>query len=331
MDEPIAQPNRSRAPLFLALGAIGAILVSLFYIGFVRRSNAIDGTGLLANATPTGTPDADYTIPKDNPDRLDVLILGIRGENDPNAETGGALLTDSIQILSYDQTTKKSAIISIPRDLYITVTDGKKEKINAAYEYGAYHSPNGLRFIQDRMSRVTGVYIDKVVIFDFSSFKTIIDALGGIDVVLEKPFTETQQWGYEFSLPAGKNHLNGQSALYYARSRYSTSDFDRSRRQQQIMFAIKEKLVALDFFADPVKSFSIMNLIRSNIKTDVGVWDLKQFLNLASETDFVSLKRYVISDENLLKVDKGPQNSYILVPKTGNLTEVKKIFQEIID
>ena len=93
--------------------------------------------------------------------------------------------------------------------------------------------------MKELVSKITGVYIDKAVILDFFSFEKIIDQVGGIDIVLENPFEEKQQWGYEFSLPAGPNHLDGKNALYYARSRFSSSDFDRSRRQQEVMFALK--------------------------------------------------------------------------------------------
>ncbi|OGM97706.1 MAG: hypothetical protein A2735_01020 [Candidatus Yanofskybacteria bacterium RIFCSPHIGHO2_01_FULL_41_21] len=278
---------------------------------------------------PIVTPDPDYVMPEKESNRLDILILGIRGENDPDAASGGPLLTDSIQIFSYDKTTKKSSLISVPRDLFVTIHDQKKDKINSAYEYGLSHSPNGLQFIKDKFSQITGVYIDQVIIFDFSSFKELIDELGGVDVTLMVPFTETQQWGASFSLPVGLNHLDGQSALYYARSRYTSSDFDRSRRQQQIMFAIKDKLLELNFLSNPAKSFSILNLIRNDIKTDIGVWNISELINLANQVKLDQIKRSVISTENFL-VDAKDNGAYILLPKTGTFSDIKKFFQDIL-
>ena len=69
----------------------------------------------------------------------------------------------------------------------------------------------------------------------------LIDAVKGIDVYVPADFTESSQWGYEFSVPKGMNHMNSETALYYARSRYSTNDFDRARRQQDIITALGKK------------------------------------------------------------------------------------------
>ncbi len=308
----------------------GIIIVGLLYLVATKHQISIFNGKNDPHILPITTPDPDYAMPEKDPNRLDILILGIRGENDPDASDGGPLLTDSMQVFSYDKTTKKTSLISIPRDLFVTIHDQKKDKLNSAYEYGISHSPNSLEFIKDKISQISGVYIDQVVVFDFSSFKEIVDALGGIDITLTTPFTETQQWGGSFSLPAGLNHLDGQSALYYARSRYSTSDFDRSRRQQQIMFAIKDKLLKLNFLSDPVKSFSILNLIRNDMKTDIGVWNISEFLKLANQVKFEQIKRTVISTDNLL-IDTKNEGSYILLPKAGNFSEVKKFFQDSLN
>lgn len=328
--EPMTYKDRLYRMRYLII--IAVIATGLFYLSAIAHQIDIlnpfasrDSTHLL----PVYTPDPDYAMPAKDPNRLDILILGIRGADDPDAANGGPLLTDSIQIFSYDKTSKKSSLISIPRDLWVTVHDQQKDKINAVYEYGYYHSSNYLRFVEDKFSEITGVYIDQVVVFDFSSFKEIVDALGGIDVTLTVPFSETQQWGASFSLPIGLNHLDGQNALYYARSRYSSSDFDRSRRQQQIIFAIKDKLLKLNFISDPLKSFSILNLIRSDVKTDIGVWNINELLNLANQVKFDQIKHTVISMDNLV-VESKDNGAYILLPKDGTLAGIKQFFQDNI-
>ena len=311
---------------------IAVIVAGLFYLGAIRHQIDILNPFTNRDSTqplPVITPDPDYAIPDKEANRLDILILGIRGANDPDATSGGPLLTDSIQIFSYDKITKKSSLISIPRDLFVTIHDQKKDKINSAYEYGLSHSKNSLQFIKDKLSQITGVYMDQVVVFDFSSFKEIVDALGGVDVTLTVPFSESQQWGASFSLPAGLNHLDGQNALYYARSRYSSSDFDRSRRQQQIMFAIKDKLLKLNFLSDPVKSFSILTLIRNDVKTDIGVWNFSELLSLVNQVKFDQIKKSVISTDNLVMESKD-NGAYILLPKAGTFVDIKQLFQDVI-
>lgn len=328
--EPITLKDRLyRFRYFVMITVIAA---GLFYLSAI--SHQIDilnpfNTSNNTNLLPVVTPDPDYAMPVKDSNRLDILILGIRGADDPDAANGGPLLTDSIQVFSYDKTTKKSSLISIPRDLWVTAHDQKKDKINTVYEYNYYHNSSYLRAVEDKFSEITGVYIDQVVVFDFSSFKEIVDALGGVDITLTVPFTEPQQWGASFSLPAGVNHLDGQNALYYARSRYSSNDFDRSRRQQQIIFAIKDKLLKLNFLSDPLKSFSILNLIRSDVKTDIGVWNISELLNLANQVKFDQIKRMVISTDNLV-VEGKDNGAYILLPKDGTLTGIKQLFQDNI-
>jgi len=274
--------------------------------------------------------DPDYIMPVQESDRFDVLVLGLRGEDDPDAKNGGALLTDTMVVLSYDKTTKKSSMISIPRDLYVKIDKNKKDKINTAYEYGYYHKNGGINHAKEIISKITGIYIDKAVVLDFSSFEKIIDQVGGIDVVLIKPFEEKQQWGYEFYLPTGPNHLDGKTALYYSRSRYSSSDFDRSRRQQEVMFALKERLINLNFWSDPLKTISILNSIRSNIKTDINIWNTKEMLKLAKEVNSSEkIKKYVLTTENLL-YESRVNESYILLPKGDDFTQIKQLFQDNI-
>jgi len=280
-----------------------------------------------AEAPITLEKDPDYAMPNADDGRWDILVMGIRGE-DGTEETGN-MLTDTIMLISRDKETGKTAMVSIPRDFYVRIYGTKYGKINEVYE-----NSNSLNATRKLFSRITGVYIDNAVIIDFSSFKSIIDKLGGVDVMLEKPFTETQQWGYEFSLPAGINHLDGEKALYYVRSRYSSSDFDRAQRQQKVMMAMKDKMLELNLLADPIKTLSILNSVRNNIITDLNIWDAGSLLGLSKQFDDADkVKRYVINTENLLyesHIQTNVGNIYVLLPNGDNLQGVKTFFQEII-
>ena len=280
--------------------------------------------------------DPDYIMPEEEPDRFDVLILGLRGLDDPDAKDGGALLTDSIMVFSYDKTAKKASLISIPRDFYVKISarsgpvygGDKKDKINSAYEYGYYHKDGGISYTKELISKIIGVYIDKAVVINFSSFEKIIDQVGGIDIVLVKPFEEKEQWGYGFSLPAGPNHLDGKNALYYARSRFSTNDFDRARRQQQIIFALKEKLSEISLFSDPIKAFEVVKTLKSNVQTDIGIWDIKNMIELSDKVNGET-EHYVISIENLV-YESHISGMYVLLPNGDNFAGIKQLFQDII-
>ena len=274
--------------------------------------------------------DKNYIMPEKEPNRLDILILGIRGEDDENAEEGGALLTDTIMVFSHDQITKKSSLVSIPRDFYVKI-GSNKNKINSAYEYGLLRK-EGTDYAKKLVSQITGIYIDNAVIVDFSSFEKLVNQLKGIDITLAKPFREENQWGYAFELPAGKNHLNGRDALYYVRSRYSSNDFDRAFRQQQVLFAIKNKVTTLHLISDPIKILSVINTLSQNIKTDINLWGVKEIIDLAKEVDTspAVFKKQVLSTDNLLYQTTGPNGIYILLPNGDNFDQIKQLFQDII-
>jgi len=274
--------------------------------------------------------DPDYSLPKAEDKRWDLLVLGMRGDDGEKNEETGRLLTDTIMLVSLDKKTGKVSMVSIPRDLYVRINDNKMDKINAIYETGLLNK-KGLDYTKKLFSRITGVYIDSAVVIDFSSFKKIIDDLGGIDINLDKPFEEKTQWGYEFSLPVGENHLDGQTALYYVRSRFSSSDFDRALRQQRVIMALKDKVMSLSIFSDPIESLSILNSIRNNIDTDLNVWDVGSIMNLSNQfnNSATSIKRYVITTENLL-YETHLSGIYVLLPKGDNFLGMKQLFQDVL-
>ena len=283
------------------------------------------------------TPDPN-PIPQPEPDRLDVLLLGIRGENDSAIEEEGGLLTDTVIIVSIDKITKKTALVSVPRDLYIEMdaqaANNKKiklkGKINEVYERGLANG-GGIALAKQIFSRITGIYIDQAIVADFNAFREVVNNLGGIDIRLTKPFNEKTQWGYEFSLPAGDNHLDGNQALYYVRSRYSTSDFDRARRQQEVISIIKNKALSLGFLSNPTKISSLLNNLKGNIRTDFQIWDIGDMLALAGGLGAKTTpKSYVISTENLVSETKTEKGEYILLPKEANYQGIKNLLGNIL-
>lgn len=290
--------------------------------------------GKQESATPDPNP-----MPQPEKDRLDILILGIRGENETAIEEAGGLLTDTMMVISIDKTTKKTAMVSIPRDLYINVNtqapNGKKikitGKINEAYERGLENG-GGLTLVKQIVSRITSVYMDNAIVFDFNAFREIVNSLGGIDINLKKPFEEKNQWGYEFSLPAGNNHLDGETALYYVRSRYSTSDFDRARRQQEVITTIKNKAFTLGFLSNPVKVTSLLSDLKGNVRTDFQIWDTRDLIALANSFGSKTIvKNYIITTANLVYETKTEKGEYILLPKEENFEGIKNLFKTVLD
>ncbi|MEK7453188.1 MAG: LCP family protein [Patescibacteria group bacterium] len=259
-------------------------------------------------------------------DRIDILILGMRGDDD--VQYGGTL-TDSIMILSIDTKNNKTAFISIPRDLYTKIPrhDNKREKINFAYAFGENKKIGGLNISKDVIESITGIVIDYAVAIDFKTFENLIDVVGGIDVYLNKEFTEASQWGFEFTIPAGKNTIDGKTALYYARSRFSTDDFDRSRRQQDVLVSLKNKLLNTGVLVNPLKINEIFNSIGKGVKTNIDFTTSLRLIKYIKYMDSAHLTRKIIdaSENGLLQAGK-IDDSYVLYPKIGldNFTDIKE-------
>ncbi len=272
-----------------------------------------------------------------DPDRINILLLGIRGESDPN----GGLLADTLILASIQKSSRRGALISIPRDIYVDIPDhNKREKINSAYAYGYERGgwQEALRLSKETVEDLIDVEIDYSAAVDFSAFKETIDTLGGIDVYVPWDFKETEQFSHRpLVFEKGIHHMDGETALYYVRSRYSTSDFDRARRQQDVLIAMKDKAFNIGVLTNPKKISGIIATIEKHIRTDVNV-DLLQdfsqgiFLSLINSAKDVEIKRIVLdTSEGGYLESKMIDGIFYLVPRGGDTLPlqdaVKNIFR----
>jgi polyisoprenyl-teichoic acid--peptidoglycan teichoic acid transferase len=268
--------------------------------------------------------------------QINILLLGMRGSN----MVGGGLLADTIMVVSLKPQDNKVALISIPRDLYVqdpgTSNHSKINAVHALYE--GKGEGKGMETMKQIVNEVTGLPIHYVVRLDFKGFKDLVDTVGGVDVYLEKPFSEPEQFEGEdalnFSLPAGKNHLNGQQALFFVRARYTSSDFERARRQQQVLIALKDKLLSLGTLSDFGKANNIMNILGNDVRTDMDISEMKKAFDLSDKIKDPQIKQKVFdtSSEGLLyssKADTPEGKTYILLPSGGNYDKIHEACQNI--
>jgi polyisoprenyl-teichoic acid--peptidoglycan teichoic acid transferase len=208
---------------------------------------------------------------------VNILILGIAG-----GTHDGPNLSDSIIVAHYDFKTDKLTTIGIPRDVW---SETLKDKINTAYAYGeAKQEDGGLKLAKAEVGAIVGMPIQYSMVISFSRFKDLIDYLGGIDVDVQKGFTdkefpiegkENDECGgdknykcrYEtITFTKGKTHMNGTTALKFVRSRHAEgdegNDFARSRRQQIVIAAMKDKMVQI------VKSYDLKKIDGLYAKAD---------------------------------------------------------------
>ncbi len=264
--------------------------------------------------------------------RIDILIVGLRGEGDVDA---GDNLTDTMMVLSIKTDAQKASLVSIPRDLYVDIPRyGKMEKINFAYAYGEAAHKDGLNISRLAIEKVTGINIDYTVAINFPAFIEAIDTIGGIDVYVPKDFEESQQWGYSFFVPKGWNHMDSATALYYSRSRYSSSDFDRARRQHDVLVAVAKKATSLGILANPVKLNRMLDSIARGIKTNITFMDGLKLLQYAKLITGSSLVHTILDDSEKGLLTSGfVNNTYILYPKMGreNYSRIHALFRGIFN
>lgn len=326
---PQHQPRRSSWKKRLALGILVlALIVPSFLLFKVEKTFSLMNTRVFGKSFRVESDTAGYR----EENRINILLLGLRGDTGENA---GDYLTDTIIVLSIKTNEEKAALFSIPRDLYVRIPGyNQMEKINYAYAYGMQTQGDGLRLATLTVQRVSGISIDHAVAIDFSTFRGLIDAVGGIDVYVPADFTESSQWGYEFRVPKGMNRMDSETALYYARSRYSTNDFDRARRQQDIITALGKKIMTLGILANPIALNRTLNTVASGVRTDI---DFISMLGLARYAKMITqgnLERFVFEDsKNGLLVSGYANNAYILTPQAGveDYREIKERFKEVFE
>ncbi len=272
-------------------------------------------------------------LKKNKLDRLNVLVLGIRGVGDPN----GGLLADTMMVLSFEPQTGNIALISIPRDLYVKVPyQDYKHKINETYALGIVDKDwrTGLEYSKMVVSDVTGLDIHYATSVDFKAFKEIINILGGVTITLDKPFSERNQFAEGvIELPAGKQVIDGEIALLFVRARFSTNDFDRAKRQQQMLIAVKDKAFGLGVLSNPLKIISILDSLGNHVKTDAELWEIQEIAIAFKKVNTPSIKRKVFdtSKEGLLYASRDNKGSYILLPEGDNFDRIQKVCREIFN
>lgn len=223
----------------------------------------------------------------ENDGRVNVLLLGKGGAKHPGGE-----LTDSMMLVSINTKTKKLAMLSIPRDLTVPVKGYYASKINEVYYLGEQKKKgDGLNNTKQVVSTLFNIPVQYAVMLDFSGFKNIVDTLNGVTVNVDKPLNDflypaPDMIHYEpLSVKAGVQTMNGDLALKYTRSRETTSDFDRSKRQEKVLVAIKDKALTLGVLSNPKKVSDLLTTLGDHLRMDFNLSELERFIVLMKDID----------------------------------------------
>lgn len=351
---PKARPLPKKKWGWLGVAALGIFMCLVAALGFlvwkgVSTAEKIQVTGSTATA-PTLTqklktlraaltPGEQVPLRGEERGRINVLLLGKAGEGMP-----GENLTDTIMIASVDTRTKKVALLSLPRDLY--VQDQKNNlsgKINTFYQKGMVEG-EGLKPIKDAVTLITGEPVDYFFVMDFAGFESVVDALNGISVDVPKDFYDPRypgkNYSYEtFQLSKGWQRLDGSTALKYVRERHDDpeGDFGRAKRQQQVLQAIKNKAFSPGTYFNFFRVNKLFESVAENVETDATLPEMQSFYELSKTLDTHNITNQVVDawkPESLLRVDHqilGGTRAFVLVPRTGTWEETRDLAKNIFE
>ena len=241
--------------------------------------------------------------------QVNVLLLG----SDQRLGSYG-FRTDTILLVTINPAKNSINITSFPRDLYVHIPGAPRNRINTAFARGGFET------MADTFEVNFGVRPDFYVLINFWSFRDVVDSLGGIDVYASQPLSEYTATGW-FTIPAGWNHMDGKTALYYSRSRKSTSDFDRNRRQQEVIKGMIDKMISLYTIAKIPELYSIYT---NNVSTNVKLSDIIPLIPIAARfKDKNKVNNYFIGRAQVSSWTT-PGGAAVLLPNQNAVLEVMR-------
>lgn len=334
----IAQAHGWRAPIsvrhwtgwvtgLLLVATLGMHLLPAYWavkaidtLGAVSRegSGVSGGVGGLPGETPLPIPSHQPDVRRG--DRVNVLLVGI--DAGPGRDHS---LTDTMLVVSLDPRGGRSAMISVPRDMYGTpLPDGRvyNSKLNSLMSFAAARPAEfpagGVGTLKAAIGELLGIRIHYFAAINLLGFKQAVDAIGGVDITVERLIndpTYNNEFGERegFYLAPGQHHLDGHLALAFVRSRRGVgdNDFTRADRQQQLLGAVQEKLTAGNLvLALP----GLLDAVRDTISTDVPESRLSELAAAVQEADMSRLERIVLQPPKYVTPGSSPTAGYILIP-----------------
>ncbi|MFH1908241.1 MAG: LCP family protein [Chloroflexota bacterium] len=243
---------------------------------------------------------------------------------------GQSFRTDTIVIAALRPKSGQVTLISIPRDLWVYIPTRGMERVNTAYQYGEiYAYPGGGSVLfKDTLLYNLGIRIDHIAIVNFDGFRQIVDTLGGIDVPIAAAYTDWHSAPYNgnmslYTVGPGVVHMDGDLSLWYARARKNSSDFDRGRRQQEVLRAIYTRALQVDAIA---KIPQLYNDLNAAVTTDLGLTDLLQLAPLAFHLTNADIRSYYIG-KSLVTDWMTPGGASVLLP---NGPAIQAMLQEAL-
>lgn len=227
---------------------------------------------------------------------MNILILG-RGWVGNSAPD----LTDSIILAHYNKKENSFVTVSIPRDLLVKSEKLGRVKINEIYSSTkkSLWQEVAMNTLMEMVSQITGKDIRMYALIDFDWFQKLVDAVGGVDIEVPERLYDaeypTRNFGYTVvNIPVWFQHFDGDKALKYSRSRHTTSDFDRSRRQQLVIQALREKMTSLEILSSPTKLEGVYSALSDSVQTNISLKDMFKLAKVGSKVEKENIHAYAL-------------------------------------
>lgn len=277
--------------------------------------NALTGNQGGGSQSP-GTAGVALPDPWDGKSRVTVLLMGLDYRD---WQSGDTPHSDTMILLSIDPVTKTASMLSVPRDLWVSIPGFDYGRINEAYFNGAaFNLPGGgPELARQTVEQFIGVPVQYYAVIEFNAFIKFIDELGGVQIRPDQPVTiEKFGGGQRQVLEAGKSYtLDGELALAYARERHTQGgDIDRARRQQEVILSIRNRILKFQNLPELIaKAPALYQDLSSGIYTNLNIQEAIQLGMLALQLDTSQIKKGII-DYDMVIPTKSPEGEAILKP-----------------
>ena len=264
--------------------------------------------------------------------RVNILLAGV----DARPEDTTFPRTDTIMLASWDQEAQTVDLLSLPRDLWVPVPhpQHRSTKINLVYSIGASEGRGG-PLLKETVAHFLNQPVHYYVWVNFNGFVRVVDQIGGIDIYVPRTILDekypTLDYGYEtFALPAGPHHLDGATALKYARTRTQDGDFNRIRRQQAVIEAVVKQVFS------PVRSARLLLAAPDIARTVFGHFEsdlaLADFLRLAGQANAsLRIRETLVIDTRLGTESRSDEGMYVLMPDRAQIRAIVRQFFQVTE
>lgn len=260
--------------------------------------------------TATPVPQVESRVGVEVPaDQINYLLLG------SDARPGSRnFRTDTIILASINPTLGTVSLVSFPRDLYVNIPGWGQDRINTAWAHG------GFKKLAETINANFGVRPTNYVLINFSNFKRLIDGLGGLEIEVGAPVSDYYRGRY-ITIKPGVKQMDADLVLWYVRTRKTTNDFARNRRQQEVLRALVKKFLSLDAIARAPELYAIYS---SSVTTDLGLGDMLPLIPLAAQlTDTSRIHHYYIGPKQVYDWIT-PGGAMVLLPRQDAIMKVMR-------